>query len=316
MNTTIVKPEDIAALIKSVNAATAVIDRALAIGLIKPETFEAEKEAVITRGTPKTITVSEAIIELIAAKKLGARAPYYISGLKKGLDVFAHNRGSTPLAEITVQEIEIFIARYENPRSRQTYLRWVSVLFGFAVKRGYVPFNPCARIESILVTPKAPTILTPVQVQKLVDTCERKFLPCLVFSLYAGIRPYEVQRLDWKQIDLATATVKVDLGKTRRRRIVKLEPIAVKLLTPLKKDAGPVCPTWRTVVSWKQRVRKILGFKKFPQDLFRHCSASYLMALHKDAGRVATILGHSVDVLVTHYHEPVTDADCKAFWKI
>jgi hypothetical protein len=55
---------------------------------------------------------------------------------------------------------------------------------------------------------------------------------------------------------------------------------------------------------------------KFPQDLFRHTAASYLLALHGDAGKVATMLGNSSSVLLRHYHEPVNKADCDRFWSI
>jgi hypothetical protein len=59
-----------------------------------------------------------------------------------------------------------------------------------------------------------------------------------------------------------------------------------------------------------------LNLKIWPTDLLRHTAASYLLALHKDAGKVANMLGNSPQILLSHYHDPVTEADCKAFWQL
>jgi hypothetical protein len=58
------------------------------------------------------------------------------------------------------------------------------------------------------------------------------------------------------------------------------------------------------------------GVYDHPHGRRRHTAASYLLALHKDAGKVANMLGNSPQILLSHYHDPVTEVDCKTFWGI
>ena len=61
--------------------------------------------------------------------------------------------------------------------------------------------------------------------------------------------------------------------------------------------------------------RHALKLAAWPKDVLRHTAASYLLALHGDVGKVAMMLGNSPNILLTHYHEPVCETDCAAFWK-
>jgi integrase len=257
--------------------------------------------------------LSQVIAEVIASKVTANRRECYVKSLRVYLNSFAKGRESKPLADVEVWEIELWLSKYAGAYTRQTWLNRISTLFSFAVRRGYIAANPCDRIERITVDMKPPVILSPEQAQRLLDITPPHCKPYLVLGLFAGIRPEEIMRLDWSCIDLETKTVKVD-GKTRRRRIVPLEPKAVALLSACLGKAGRVSPSASTVRRFKRRVRAALGFTRWPQDLLRHTAASYLLALHGDAGKVAMRLGNSSSILLTHYHEPVKQADCERFW--
>ena len=72
-------------------------------------------------------------------------------------------------------------------------------------------------------------------------------------------------------------------------------------------------PSLSTLRQFKLRACAALGLSRWPQDLLRHTAASYLLALHGDAGKVATMLGNSSSVLLTHYHEPVMPGIARFF---
>jgi len=93
-------------------------------------------------------------------------------------------------------------------------------------------------------------------------------------------------------------------------------PIAVELISRHPLKSGPVSPSLSTLRRWKDTVRKIMGVPKFPQDLLRHTAASYLIGKYQDAGKVSMWLGNSSKILLAHYHEPVSQADCAAFWEV
>ena len=259
--------------------------------------------------------ISVAIKELLAAKCAGNRKAVYLQSLKYYLNGFAAGREQQPLAEFSDADIEAFLKRFKKPGTRQTWLNRISTLFAFAVRREYLLKNPCGKIERITIDRRAPVILTPKQADILLELAPNVLRPYVILGMFAGIRPDELLRLKWEDVDLTTQTVTVNDAKTRRRRIVNLEPRAVALLAGCPLRRGAVAPSNSTVRRFKRTARAALGLAAWPSDLLRHTAASYLLALHKDAGKVSTSLGNSSSVLLAHYHEPVTAENCAAFWK-
>ncbi len=88
------------------------------------------------------------------------------------------------------------------------------------------------------------------------------------------------------------------------------------LLAALPDKAGKITPPVGVVRRFKRRASKAIGFQSWPADLLRHTSASCLLALVKDTGKVSARLGNSSAILLTHYHQPVKEADCERFWRI
>jgi len=268
----------------------------------------------LERGVFDARTIATVTAELLAAKLAANRRPRYVTSLRQYLEQFARGRENRPLASFTTAEIEAWLNRYPGAYARQTWLNRLSTLFAFAVRRGYLLSNPCAVIDRVTVDKKPPVILTPAQVETLLRVVPTAGRPYFILALYAGIRPEELERMDWADVNLETRTVRVD-GKTRQRRIVPLSEKAVALLSVCPLRRGPVAPSHMTLRRMKRRAAAVLGFAQWPQDLLRHTAASYLLALHQDAGKVATMLGNSPAVLLSHYHEPVNEADCTQFWK-
>jgi integrase len=270
---------------------------------------------VVLAGIGGCITIASAIEELIAAKAAANRRERYTKSLRYYLEQFAAGREQAPLASFTFADVESWMQKFPSAWTRQTWLNRLSTLFSFAVRRGHISANPCDRVERVTADRCPPKILSPAQADLLLSIVPMMCRPYLILGLFAGIRPEETMRLDWSAVNLETKTVRVE-GKTRRRRIVPLEPRAVALLAGCPLQRGPVSPSHSTVRRFKERARGNLGLARWPQDVLRHTAASYLLALHKDAGKVATTLGNSSAVLLSHYHEPVTDGDCALFWSV
>lgn len=260
-------------------------------------------------------TVAVVVTELMLAKRAANRRPVYIKSLSHYLGRFAAQCDAT-IADVTPAQIEKWLSQFPCASSRQTWLNRISTLFAFAVRRDYLPANPCDKIERVTVDHKPPIIFTVAQSRLLLAACPTVCKPWLVLTMFAGIRPDgEIGKLTWDKVDFDTATARIDFPKVRKhRRIVPLEPIVIQLLRdhPLKK--GSVAPGKSTLRRFKRKMRAVLGFDKWPQDVTRHTAASYLMALHKDAGKVAAMLGNSPSILMSHYHEPVSAENCATFW--
>jgi integrase len=257
--------------------------------------------------------LSGCIDDLLTAKRNANRRERYVKSLGYYLRQFAKGREQTAISDFTFSHVEDWISRYPAAVTRQTWLNRISTLFAFAVRRGLIVANPCDRIERVTVDRKPPLILTPAQSRALLAATPTVMKPYVVLGMFAGIRPEEITRLDWSQISLDAGTVAVD-GKTRRRRTVTLEPVAVAALKNHPLRHGAVTPSNSTVDRWRNKARLVLGFPRWPQDLLRHTAASYLLALHQDAAKVALRLGNSEKILMSHYYSPV-NGDCGHFWQ-
>lgn len=259
--------------------------------------------------------IGKCVEACVAAKRAANRSARYVKSLEYYLRQFAAGREERALADFTAEEVEAWMLRYPSFYTRQTWLNRLSTLFAFAVRRGFIAANPCDRLDRVTVRQTPPVILTPAQSHDLLAQCPTVMRPYIVLGMFAGVRPEEIERLDWAQVDLDAGTVAVD-GKTNRRRIVGLHPRAVTELRKHPLRSGPVAPSSSTIARWRATARRALGLTHWPQDLLRHTAASYLLALHGDAGKVATMLGNSSGILLTHYHEPVRNGDCGHFWEV
>lgn len=286
------------------------------IGLQAPLPVNTRQGGRFTDGD-KNQTVSQAIIQLLETKKNSGRRAVYISSLGQYLKRFERSKQGRHIRSITTAEVEAWLSQFSG-HSRATWLSRLSTLFGYAVRKGWMERNPCDAIERIITDSKLPAVLTPAQVRSLLDHAPEKCKPYLILGVFAGIRPGgELLKLQWEHIDLEAGTVSVVFPKVRKhRRIVTLEPVAIRLLKPLAKASGPVSPSASTIRRCKRAMRSALGFAEWPSDILRHTAASYLLALHKDAGRVALQLGNSPSILLTHYHNPISKAQCSEFWSI
>jgi integrase len=278
---------------------------------------ETEKKTTKAPCNPPSIGggvgLAQCIDDVLSAKRRSNKTERYVRSLEHYLKQFAKGRENRAIADFTFTEVEEWLAKYDKPVTRQTWFNRLSTLFAFCVKQGHIPGNPLDRLERITVDQKAPLILTPAQSRELLAASPSVMRPYIVLGMFAGIRPEEITRLDWSQINLETKSVSVQ-GKTRRRRVVTLEPIAVTHLAKHPLQKGPVAPSNSTVDRWRKKSVTLLGLDQWPQDLLRHTAASYLLALHQNAAKVALRLGNSEKVLMSHYYEPITARDCAEFW--
>lgn len=272
-----------------------------------------------------TKTVKELIPEYLKApgKKKSKRRPETLNALKWRLNAFARVYGNRNVHEVTRNDIEDWLDsnRWQG-LNRRHYVAVLHEFFWYAKKQGLITLNPASEIDKPEIEQKPPEIMSPKSISKVLNAAMDKhscLVPRLAVSFFAGLRPNEVNGLDWNDVDLSEKIIRVvpAVAKMRRQRLVDISDNLVAWLLPFKKDSGKVWPYGSTTYWHKLKgVLNAAGIT-LPYDAGRHAFASYHYAQYRDANETSLQLGHTnPTLLVTTYRGLVTKKAASDFWAI
>ena len=134
--------------------------------------------------------------------------------------------------------------------------------------------------------------------------------------LFAGLRPEEVARLEWCDIDFESRNIRVPASKSKTNtlRNVHIEDNLMAWLDPYSDLIGKV-----RALNWKRKatlVRKKVGIGS-EKDILRHSYGSYWLAANGDNATLQSYMGHAhVTTYFDHYHHAVRKKDALGFWAI
>jgi integrase len=218
--------------------------------------------------------------------------------------------------EVPTSTIEKWLShRAWAAETRTAMLSRLRTFFEWCRRRGFVTVSPCDNVAAIRVTKKPPHVWTVEEAGNILRAAKGdrpEMLPFLALGLFCGIRPEEIQRLTWANVDLKRSFVEVGAtaSKTRERRIVTL-PANAKAWLKL----GGELPT--SNLRWRRRDLVKSSGVAWKADVMRHSFASYHLALHQSADRTAHELGHTnTKMLFRHYRNVVTPQAARQFWKL
>lgn len=215
-------------------------------------------------------------------------------------------------------------AAFDTPSQRLKARRILSALFGTAYKYGWCSDNPVARVEAAKPKETRIHILKPEEITRLLHTAERyrdgKCLAAVGMMLYAGIRPHEVARLTWDEVDLEEncITILPRHSKTGGARSVSIYPPLARLLRRCRHSAGMrICPT-RWQYHWRL-LRRCAGWnsieKRWQPDVLRHTFASYHLRCFRDYTALQYETGHrDSSLLRTRYVDTRGVQNAVQFW--
>src|SRR5262249_19440862 len=157
---------------------------------------------------------------------------------------------------------------------------------------------------------------------KAVSETDFELLPYHVLCIFAGIRPKEVERLTWNNINMEERHIEVpdEKSKTGIRRIVDMEPLLIRWLDYYINSGGNIQDAVTPSLNLRKRlraVRRAAKIERWPQDAPRRTFASCWLSEHSDVNRLNNLMGHtSPEMLWRHYHKAVTRKQAEGFWKI
>ena len=225
---------------------------------------------------------------------------------------------------ITPQECAEYIdTAFDTPRQRQKARLILSGVFSTAMKRGWCDANPVSKVEAPRVVEQPVPVLTPQEIEQLTTTAETyqggSCAAAVGMMLYAGIRPHEVARLTWAQVDLQARAIYILPRHSKTggaRRVTIHRPLQRILRVHKRAENETICPpNW--LRHWRElrRASGWSGGRKWPQDALRHTFASYHLSHFRSYAELQVEIGHrDATLLRTRYVDQRGVQGAARFW--
>lgn len=243
---------------------------------------------------------------------------YFTRRFMKRCDGLAQSR----VRAISAAECARYIdTAFDTSRQRQKARMVLSGVFGTAIKRGWCSENPVARVEVPRVVEKRIKILQPQEIERLVETakvyCGGSCLAAVGMMLYGGIRPHEVARLSWEEVDFEDSSIAIlpRHSKTGGARLVSIQPPLRRLLESCDPSStiGRICPhQWPR--HWRM-LRRLAGFTDWVPDVLRHTFATYHLRRFRSYSELQYEIGHRDSSLLRSRYVNMSGVQSAAdFW--
>jgi integrase len=211
-----------------------------------------------------------------------------------------------------------------SPKFRQHVLSATRQLVRHAVSRGWLT-KGVVDFE-IVDTPRnkkagAIAVFAPEELEALLTHAEPDLIPFLVIGAFAGLRSAEIERLDWREVDLVQGHIEITAAnaKTASRRIVPLLDNLKAWLAPFHRKTGRVfelSTTSGNLTTRLQALAKRAGLDGWRKNALRHSFISYRVADVQNVSQVALEAGNSPQIIFSNYRSVVTPAQAKRFFAI
>ncbi len=282
------------------------------------KSLEEATEALLERlrVSQRSCSLNKLVSEYLGSKQGKGLSRRHLQDLKNRLGKFASFAGDKTASEIKPEQIEHWLQDFRG-ENHNNYLRRLHALFNYGIKRGYLAENPANAIDKVKVADTEPAIFAPEEIEALLNAVLDRAVPYFAIGAFAGLRPREIERLDWTDIHLEEGYIRVrpKVAKTASNRLVDIQPNLRAWLLPLTRENGPVTPP--NIRKIREAAQCKIGLTQWPQDGLRHSYASYHLAHFKNINELATQMGHTDTKLIfRHYRSVVSKDEAANFWKI
>lgn len=278
--------------------------------------------------TPTIGELAEKWHQVKAKGGLKKLRPKTVADIKETSERLTKSWGGLRPEELTPSAALAYLEGLEVSHQRKFNIRNLnSQFFNWCIKREITAHNPFSKVEVEMPEREEPLALSPDDAEKLMRTCQSKFaelVPYHAVCLFAGMRPYEVLRLKWEDINIEEAAIFVrkSSSKVKESRLVQMEDNLVAWLKASKGTGEVVGANHRDRC---EQLRIALGYKlqgenpegpEWVDDVMRHSYASYWLAKHKNREHLAEQMGTSLKMIKARYKKTVSLGLAKKFWGI
>jgi len=267
-------------------------------------------------GFQSRVMVSQAVEELLKARRSDGSSPIHIDDLECRLGVFA-KAFSCPICEVRDTDIHDFLMNLKfAPRTKNNYRTAISNLFSFARLKKHVPHDhdPLQFVAEFKEPHQPVDILNVAALQQLLDNVRPDFLAYLAIAAFAGLRQSEIQRLRWEHITKDYIRVPPGEYRVKSTRLVPILPNLKLWLAECPKEGALVVP-------FKNPTNQLVPlFEKagvpLKHNCLRHSFGSYRVAATQNIAQTALEMGNSPSMIRQHYLEVVPKEEGEAWFSI
>lgn len=263
------------------------------------------------------VPLVDAVSEFMRAKARAGRSDRYLRALRVSLGSFIQGRAAVDVRDVCLADVESWLdGREWSPRTQKGYLSDVRVFYSWAMKRGMVTHNPAAAVELVKPDTGPVVIHSPAEVRTVLQFArayDLNLCRCLAVRYFAGLRSAEADRLREAEILPGHIEVTAAKAKTRRRRLVTIQPaLRAWLALGGSLEFGDRGNRWR----WFTASLRAKTGLEWSHNVTRHTFCSYHLAEFQSAAKTALEAGHAEAMLFAHYREIVTPGTAREFWEL
>ena len=227
--------------------------------------------------------------------------------------------GEFTIDTVSSRQLDIWLAKAENPVTRNTRRKRLVSLWRWAQRKGYLSRDAHTEAEMTERAHEPAPVIGIIDVHTWRSLLahfrdhNKELMPALVLAGFCGMRRTEIHSQTWEDISLDRKILRVTKAKrgTPARRLVPLCDAAIEWLMHCNHRKGDVCQGLAI-----DAIRRIgqEGEAKLPDNCFRHSYISHAVAATGNIPRVSLDAGNSPKEINRHYRELVSEAEGKAWF--
>jgi integrase len=231
--------------------------------------------------------------------------------------------GAEFIDQVNSRKIEAWLAKRENPVSRNTYRKRIVSIWRWAQKRGYLARDTKTEAEQTeRAREQAPEVgiistATWASFLEFVRAKAPELIATVAVAGFCGLRRREIHGQTWEDINLEQKFLRVTKAKrgTPARRLIPLSDAAVEWLMLCRRRKGPIGPTL-SIDRARKMAREATPKIELPENCFRHAYISHRVAATGTVAETALESGNSPQIVHRHYRELVTKAEGLAWFAV
>jgi integrase len=234
----------------------------------------------------------------------GTETIWGLSALDKFFGHSSTNQGSLVTA-ISVDKIREFVRKRQGEKTGNAAInRSLALLrrmFNIARMDGKIQYMP--PVQLLKEPPARKGFVARAQFENLLSKLPAHLRPLVTFLYYCGVRVGEATQIEWSQVDLQGALIRLEgeQTKTSEARIVPLPDVLIQVLKRVKKKEGLVFSDTNLREEWTTAV-KAAGMTGLLVHDLRRSAIRNLIAAGVPEKVAMSISGHKTRAVFDRYH--------------